>query len=170
MLYIDQGRGIRAKIAQMKRSSLEDSVGAVILGILALLLPANAGYIAGPEQWVKLPGKRGRIDMAYNWSPDGVRLINSLCLEYKAPKWAERPASWARAKVQLTDYTTALHAVPQGVGGIYGAVAIGLWIRFYRYDRNTQSLTPLVTGIHAIMWFVNARMWKPAWRISKQTT
>ena len=84
--------------------------------------------------------------MAYNWSPDGVRLINSLYLEYKAPKWAERPASWARAKVQLTNYITALHAVPQGVGGIYGAVAIGLWIRFYRSDRNTQSLTPLVTG------------------------
>jgi hypothetical protein len=83
--FIARGAGVRAKIAKMNRSSLEDSVSAVMIGILALLRPVDAGYCSGPEEWVQLSGKRGRIDMAYNWSPDGVRLLRPLCLEYKAP-------------------------------------------------------------------------------------
>jgi len=103
--YMGNALGVRASLVAIDRLSLEDKVATGMVGILLHLLPTNAGYCAAPETWVKLPGKKGRIDMAYQYSPDGDMILYPLCLEYKAPKYAEKPRAWAAAKTQLTNYT-----------------------------------------------------------------
>jgi hypothetical protein len=79
--YIGKALGIRACIAAIDRSSLEDKVATVMAGILSHLLPTNANYMR------------------------------------------------------------SIHSVPKAAGTIYGAIVIGLWIRFYTYNGGTRSLS-----------------------------
>lgn len=53
-------------------------------------------------------------------------ILYPLCLEYKVPKYAEKPRAWAAARTQLTNYMRSIHSVPKGAGTIYGAIVIGL--------------------------------------------
>ncbi|XHF99286.1 hypothetical protein AWENTII_002792 [Aspergillus wentii] len=156
--------GIDIDLAFLDRHDLEFSVRSAWLGILDNYYTRNHRYTHD----VEARNKEGYSDiLVRHWQqiphPFAQRPPPFLIIQCKRVSYEGRNSEWFGAKDQLQNYFRAIYdrynpTNPAGGGPIprhiYGAIAIGRFVRFYWYNTRTRRLNMLEPRPETTRWHV----------------
>lgn len=141
---------IRNEIGFLTPGSYEADVRSFWHNVLREYFPSSEGYIVKDEA----PNNYGRSDITvyeHRRTPGGTLIRHCfLIVQCKRVSFETRDAVWAEAEEQLEEYLASTHKYTQSVNRtpVYGAVAVGPMIMFYKYNHNSTQI----------------RAWRPAAR------
>lgn len=143
---------IRDEIGFFTGDSYEADVRSFWHNVLREYFPSSEGYVVKDEA----PNNYGISDIVvyeHRRTPGG-RLFRHcfLIVQCKRVSFETQDAVWAEAEDQLEQYLASTHkrTRPANRTPVYGAVAVGRKIGFYKYNHNSKAI----------------RAWRPAARSS----
>ena len=112
--------------------------------ILNAQFTGSSGYITQPQdRHSSQPGRAGFSDLhTFQYRDDYSPAAKFLITQCKRPGLEGRNVTWAEGVNQLIRYLSATHGTrPQGQRTpVYGIVAIGYYMRVYKYDDVHQDV------------------------------
>lgn len=136
---------IRYEIERIPRAGSECIMYGVWNAILSWQFPVTDGYVTRPQdQHTKQSGEKGFSDLhTFHYRGSSKDAVKFLIVQCKRAGLETRPSVWAEGVNQLIRYLTATHGArrPDDRTPVYGTVAIGLFMRVYRYDDIRQTVS-----------------------------
>lgn len=148
----------------MDNNSTEDHMYGIWDAILNWTFPATSGYITRPQDRHGQFGGGGLgfsdfHTFQYNEATGQRSFI--LITQCKRYELRTRPAEWQAATEQLRDYLNLQHQT-QPTHDVYGIVAIGDRVRFFKYNYQQKNVTawrPPAGGLLPLSNTVGKRHW-----------
>ncbi|CAG8115909.1 unnamed protein product [Penicillium nalgiovense] len=146
---------IAQELGRIRESDPESTLYGVWNAILSFQFPVSEGYITRPQdEHTEHSGEKGYSDLhTFHYQGNSSTADKFLIVQCKRAGYETRSSVWAEGVDQLCRYLSSTHGRrrPSGRSPVYGIVAVGKYMRVYRYDDVRQSV---------IDWSPNSRKLK----------
>lgn len=136
----------RQAVNTLTSSSSPGEVSHAWSAILASVFPLAQGYITSP----KFPfgsGDYGLYTTHYVTHQSGAsETVGFFIVEIKGSDGESQKPTWTLARGQLNDYLSGM--APEDGRAVYGVIAVGRWVKFYRYSREISGQPPGTVPLH----------------------
>lgn len=142
---------IAHEIKDIRGDTSEGHVNGVWDSILNWVFPSSESYITRPQdKMTKWGGRKGFSDLhTFEWDETNDKRIFFLITQCKPQKQEGQDKAWEDAAEQLGTYLWMQHGKRpvRNRPDVYGIVAVGRRVRFFRYSDANQNVVPFRPGL-----------------------
>jgi hypothetical protein len=126
------------EIGRIKKGDPESTLYGVWNAILSFQFPVSEGYITRPQdEHTEQSGEKGYSDLhTFHYQGTSSTADKFLIVQCKRAGYETHPSVWEEGVDQLCRYLLSTHGRrrPSDRSPVYGIVAVGKFLRVYKYD------------------------------------
>ncbi|KAJ6012427.1 hypothetical protein N7522_002782 [Penicillium canescens] len=135
---------IAQELDRIERNDPESIVYGVWNAILSFQFPVSEGYITRPQdEHTAQSGEKGYSDLhTFHYQENSSTADKFLIVQCKRAGYETHASVWAEGVDQLCQYLSSTHGRrrPSDRSPVYGIVAVGKYMRVYKYDDVNESV------------------------------